>query len=130
MSSSLGLKLEPPTEAEPSKYTYQSLSGPDKIRVLHLHRADSEEVECTLQEITHRDGGYQALSYVWGSDVKPYRAIVRDSARMVQGYIPLTESLNHALHDLWDAEEVKSKVFGLIRSALPRMASKRMGRSP
>jgi hypothetical protein len=68
-------------------------------------------VRCTTREINLTEGGYQALSYVWGSQEQPYRAIVQDARGVPIGYLPLTSNLNHALHDLWRAKDLKEKVF-------------------
>lgn len=56
---------------------------------------------------------YQALSYVWGSDDKPFRALVRERNRdgKILGSIPLTTNLNNALRDLWNAKELQIKVL-------------------
>jgi len=57
------------------------------------------------------DGGYQALSYVWGSPDKHFAAIVLDEMGHELGYIPLTMNLQTALCDLRDAEGVTNKLF-------------------
>jgi hypothetical protein len=92
------------------RYVYEALSGPDKIRVLNLHDT-KERIECSLQEVSVSEGGYQALSYVWGKPQQHFSARVFDENGDELGYIPLTENLQAALCDLRDAEEVTSKKF-------------------
>jgi hypothetical protein len=95
---------------EVPRYVYEALSGPDKIRVLNLH-GTKERIECSLQEFSVSEGGYQALSYVWGKPQQHFSARVFDENGDILGYIPLTENLQAALCDLRDAEEVTSKRF-------------------
>jgi hypothetical protein len=105
-----------------SRYNYEPLQGPQQIRILTLRGISNGAVECTIQQIKVSEGGYQALSYVWGSEEKPFHALVRDARGKRHGQmpfmknkqlgrIPLTENLNDALHDLWNADELTSKVF-------------------
>jgi hypothetical protein len=105
-----------------SRYNYEPLQGPEQIRTLTLRGIPNGMVECTIQQIKVSESGYQALSYVWGSEEKPFHALVRDAGgkRHEQmpftknkqlGRIPLTKNLNDALHDLWNADELTSKVF-------------------
>ena len=44
-------------------------------------------------------------------EVKPFYALVVDDKGEKLGRIPLTENLNDALRDLWNAEELTNKVF-------------------
>jgi len=94
-----------------SRYNYEPLQGPEQIRTLTLRGISNGVVECTIQQIKVSEGGYQALSYVWGSEEKPFHALVRDATKKRHGRmpfmknkqlgrIPLTENLNDALHDL------------------------------
>jgi hypothetical protein len=109
--------IRPPKsfQTDISRYVYDTLNEPDKIRTMHLH-ATRDRIECTIQQISFLDGGYQALSYVWGSPEKPFKAIVVDENGNELGYVPLTMNLQSALCDLRDAEEVMSKVFVCIFS--------------
>lgn len=93
-----------------SPYIYETLEGPDKIRTLQLH-VRKGRIECSLRQISFLDSGYQALSYVWGSEEKPFKAIVLDDDGKELGYISLTANVQAALCDLRDAKKVKSKVF-------------------
>ncbi|KUJ15753.1 uncharacterized protein LY89DRAFT_670297 [Mollisia scopiformis] len=93
-----------------TRYQYEPLRGSDNIRILTLH-ATEDHIECSLQQIDVSDGGYQALSYVWGNPAKPFRAIVRGDDGSRIGYIPLTANLKDAFGDLRDAEGLQSKVF-------------------
>ncbi|PMD60012.1 uncharacterized protein K444DRAFT_589727 [Hyaloscypha bicolor E] len=77
-----------------SRYNYEPLQGPEQIRTLTLRGISNGVVECTIQQIKVSEGGYQALSY-----------------NKQLGRIPLTKNLNDALHDLWNADELTSKVF-------------------
>ena len=105
-----------------SRYNYEPLQGPEHIRILTLRGISNGAVECTIHQIKVSEGGYQALSYVWGSEEKPFHALVRDAREKRHwrtpfmknkplGRIPLTKNLNDALHDLWNADELMSKVF-------------------
>jgi hypothetical protein len=68
-------------------------------------------IECSLEQVKVSQGGYQALSYVWGSEERPFHALVRDSRGKELGIIYLTQNLNAALRNLWNAEGVSNKVF-------------------
>lgn len=92
------------------RYTYEPLLGPDNIRILQLHHTN-DRIECSIRQINVSDGDYQALSYVWGSPEKPFRAIVHSEDGQIVGYVPLTANLKNALCDLRDTEGVESKVF-------------------
>jgi hypothetical protein len=105
-----------------SRYNYEPLQGPEQIRTLTLQGISNGIVECTIQQIKVSEGDYQALSYVWGSEEKPFYALVWDARgkrhgrmpfkkKKQLGRIPLTNNLNDALHDLWNADELTSKVF-------------------
>ncbi len=92
-------------------YKYEKLHDSETIRTLTLQGICNGIVECTIQQIGLSDGGYQALSYVWGSEEIPFYAVVTDGKGENRGQIPLTKNLNDALRDLWNAEELTSKVF-------------------
>jgi hypothetical protein len=99
-------------DESPTLFAYDRLLGPDYIRVLHLHTTTTgADIECYLEQIKYEDSGYQALSYVWGSEEKPYGAIVRDKQGETLGHVPLTTNLANALRDLRDAKDGNSKVF-------------------
>lgn len=93
-----------------SEYDYEPLKGPDMIRTVQLH-ATKDRIECSLQQIRFSEGGYQALSYVWGKPEKTFQAVVLDEDGHELGFIPLTTNLQSALCDLRDAQEVQTKVF-------------------
>lgn len=99
-----------PSESKLHLYKFKPLEG-EKIRVLKLHATQGDNIECSIEQINCSDGGYEALSYVWGSEERPFNTIVRDKYGINQGYIPLTTNLRSALQNLRDAEELKSKVF-------------------
>jgi hypothetical protein len=93
-----------------SRYNYEPLQGPEQIRILTLRGISNGAVECTIHQIKVSEGGYQGLSYVWGSEEKPFHALVRDAREKRHGRtpfmknkplgrIPLTKNLNDALHD-------------------------------
>jgi hypothetical protein len=93
-----------------NEYVYEPLKGSDTIRVLRLHQTQ-DSLECDLQQIKYADGGYQAISYVWGTQEQLHKMIVRNDGGKNLGYTPLTTNLQHALCDLRDSNEVESKVF-------------------
>jgi Heterokaryon incompatibility protein (HET) len=93
-----------------SRYVYETLEGPDKIRILKL-RDTKERIECTLQQRSVSEGGYQALSYVWGNPEQQFKAFILDATGRELGFLPLTKNLQSALGDLRDADEVTSQIF-------------------
>jgi len=103
---------------------YEEFTDPGQIRILHLHKTEGDTVEFDFKLVQHSDGGYQTLSYVWGSEDKLFRAIVRDETGTALGYIPLTLSLVDVLRNLRDSDEVTSKLFGSTRSASTSRATK------
>jgi hypothetical protein len=94
-------------------YQFKPLRGPNEIRILELlpSKGQYRSLECTIRHINYSEGGYQALSYVWGSEDRPFRLKVQDVAGAPLGYIRITSNLKNALHDLRSATELKSKVF-------------------
>ncbi|KAF2110665.1 heterokaryon incompatibility protein-domain-containing protein [Lophiotrema nucula] len=117
--------LEPIDLESLPEYHFEPLGG-DTIRILTIHETSvglssapgqnslqDEIIECSLEQIDYRNGGYHALSYVWGSEDRPYRAVVVGDAKEhnIQGYIGLTETLWNALRDLRDAKSIERKVF-------------------
>lgn len=92
-------------------YTYQPL-GPDQIRVLDL-LPTKHRIECRVRQIALSSGGYQALSYVWGSRDQPFQAIVVDehTSSISIGTIPLTQNLRDAIYNLRDAKYLATKRF-------------------
>jgi hypothetical protein len=80
-----------PDERPMALYSYEVLSRPDNIRTIRLHGTKTR-IECSFEQISVSEEGYQALSYVWGNPEKPFRAIVLDSEGNEIGYIPLTAS--------------------------------------
>jgi hypothetical protein len=111
-------------QEQASRYVYEPLEGPDKIRILKLH-ATKERIECSLQQISVSAGGYQALSYVWGSSEKLSNAYVHDEGGIELGYIPLTANLQSALSDLRDADEVMNKVFWIDQICIDQEAEEK-----
>src|ERR1700759_1520568 len=99
-----------PSELTLSRYKFNPLNDPEHIRILSLYPVN-EQIECSLEQIHIAAGGYQALSYVWGSEDMPFRAIVRDETGAAIGYIPLTENLQNALSNLRDATGLERKLF-------------------
>lgn len=103
----------PPTTTgspPPAQYIYKRLTVPGQIRTLVLHSTTSR-IECSICNAPHQSGGYQALSYVWGSEERPFKAVTIDSDGKEQGHIPLTKNLRDALCDLRDTKELESKIF-------------------
>jgi hypothetical protein len=62
------------------RHNYERLNDPEGI--------SNDIVECTIQQIGVWEDGYQALSYVWGSEGKPFYALVRDAKGDWLGQIP------------------------------------------
>lgn len=92
-------------------YEYHPLSEADTIRILELESNSADNIECSLRVIRVAEGGYQALSYVWGSEEKPARALVRDAGGKILGFIPLTANVYQTLQDLRAAPQLTSKTF-------------------
>jgi hypothetical protein len=111
-------------QQQASRYVYEPISGPYKIRTLTLH-ATKERIECSLQQIAVSNGGYQALSYVWGSSDQLSKAYVHDEGGIELGYIPLTANLQAALSDLRDADEVVNKVFWIDQICIDQEAEEK-----
>ncbi|KAF6845460.1 ankyrin and het domain protein [Colletotrichum musicola] len=106
-------------------YKYPPLSGPDRIRTLELHATDSDTIECVLREVGVLENGYQALSYVWGTDEKPARALVRDGPDgNTLGYIPLTANVHRTLQDLRDAPGIPKKTFWIDQICIDQVGEK------
>jgi Heterokaryon incompatibility protein (HET) len=92
------------------KYVYEELEDDNKIRVVHL-LCTKDQIECSIRQIPWSEGGYQALSYVWGSEDRPFRAIILDNDGKSLGYIPLTLNLRNALCDLYQTDDTSGKIF-------------------
>lgn len=107
-------------------YCYEELSGPDKIRTIRLH-ATKSRIECSFDEISVSEGGFQALSYVWGVPEKPCKIVVLNSQEEEIGYIPLTASLQQALQDLRDADEIEEKVFWIDQVCIHQEGREKSG---
>ncbi|KAJ4409446.1 hypothetical protein N0V82_009466 [Gnomoniopsis sp. IMI 355080] len=92
---------------------------PGWIRMLDLLNkpGDDEPLRCRLRqvELQSPEADYNALSYVWGSDRKPFAMQVlresRPGSSTSTGTIHLTRSLYHALRDLRDCAEIQPKTF-------------------
>ena len=96
------------------RYTYQPLEYKHHVRLLRLHQVQ-EQIECSLKEIpladTESDSKFEALSYAWGSEEKPFHAVIHDTRGPSLGYIPLTRNLHDALRDLRDTPKLNGKSF-------------------
>ncbi|KAE9363002.1 HET-domain-containing protein [Stipitochalara longipes BDJ] len=79
-----------------SSYVYTILQHPNDIRLLDLHPGASDQPLCgTLQPISlDQDSNFEALSYVWGPDVKDC------ILETIGGRINITSSLHSALKRL------------------------------
>lgn len=107
-------------------YSYPPLSGPDRIRTLELHATDTDTIECVLREVDVLESGYQALSYVWGTDEKPARALVRDGPDgSTLGYIPLTANVHQTLRDLRDAPGIPRKTFWIDQICIDQVGEEK-----
>src|SRR6266496_3796183 len=89
-------------------YDYRPLKSPNSIRTLDVH-GTKDLIACSIRHVEYTEGGYQALSYLWGSEERPHRAIVVDDQNRPIGYIPLTQNLWNALRNIRDSTELKSK---------------------
>jgi hypothetical protein len=114
-----------PEDDELQPYIYEPLSGPNTIRVLNLHTNADESISCSLRQIEISAGGYQALSYVWGSSTTTHRAIVKDDKGKSVGYLELTRNLWNALHDLRNCTELVSKVFWIDQICIDQHGSEK-----
>jgi hypothetical protein len=81
------------SEANDGPYKYTPLYDSLKIRILNLLPGSGDDVlRGSLEEVNlERSGIYEAISYCWGSDQKPY------ILQTTQGSIPITASLHSAL---------------------------------
>jgi heterokaryon incompatibility protein (HET) len=95
----------------PKIYKYEAILSGNMIRVLKLIQHTGSSLECSIRQINIADSGYQALSYEWGASEQPYTVQVRDAKGEDLGLIPLTTNLHHALRDLRDSLDIKSKEF-------------------
>lgn len=86
-----------------ASYQYQALSKIEtEIRLVELCSSPCGERLCC--KIIHAPIGkrtYQALSYVWGSQDKPFNIVVLDDEEKEKGIISLTINLHDALNDLY-----------------------------
>lgn len=89
------------------RYKYRPLDR-YHVRLLRLHAVD-ERIECSLKHVPLAEAKFEALSYVWGSEEKPFRAVIRDESGQDCGCIPLTRNLHNALRDLRDSPELKNE---------------------
>lgn len=97
-------------ESPQCKYVYDPFDRPNAIRVLQL-LPTQDKLECTLKQINYTDGGYQALSYVWGKPGEWHKMTVCDENGNDLGFVPLTTNLRDALSDLRGSNEVGDKIF-------------------
>jgi hypothetical protein len=79
--------------------------------VLDLHKTQFGFLECFITQINFEDGGYQALSYEWGSLEQPFGILVRGAKHEELGHIALTKNLFDALGDLHNCPDIESKRF-------------------
>jgi len=91
-------------------YEYSRLSKPDEIRVLEIVPS-KEQIECRVRSISYSDGGYYALSYVWGDESLPHRAAVVDGAGMQLGIVWLTQNLRDAICSLRELSELSIQSY-------------------
>jgi hypothetical protein len=108
-------------------YYFEPLEGPDKIRILELHPAIERHsnLEISIRQIDYWEGGYQALSYVWGSEDRPFRAGVRGKTGSIVGSISLTENLKNALLDLRDCTKLEKKIFWIDQLCIDQDATEK-----
>lgn len=94
-----------------SKYNFKDLEDDDHIRTVTILGVTDDSVECSIQHQRVSHGGYQALSYVWGSADRPYTVRIQAQDEPNMGFIPISSNLNSAMRDLWRSENVKDKIF-------------------
>jgi hypothetical protein len=112
-------------ETQVPPYSYQPFTAPHKIRVLHLLQAVPGDIQCRLEVKDFSEGGYQALSYVWGSDEKLHTAVVKDENELTLGSLLLTKNLSTALLDLFACNELKSKVFWVDQICIDQQSAEK-----
>ncbi|PMD31075.1 HET-domain-containing protein [Hyaloscypha variabilis F] len=95
----------------PKIHVYKPITGSGTIRVLDLHKTQSGFLECSVTQISFEEGGYQALSYEWGSLEQPFGILVRGAKHEELGRISLTKNLFDALGDLHNCPDIQSKRF-------------------
>jgi hypothetical protein len=93
---------------EEMRYQYLSLESASQIRLLCLHPNKellSPHVRCDIVQVDLNAAplpSYEAMSYVWGSDEKPFRVACGEKR------IPVTASLYHALRNLRGKNEIRT----------------------
>lgn len=107
------------------EYSYQPIK-PGWIRILDLLNTpgDDKPLQCRLRQVRlpeakvrNSEHGFNALSYVWGSDRKRFEMQVlsgnqsKSTTTTTTSNIPLTKSLHEALQDLRDCEDIQPKTF-------------------
>lgn len=106
------------------QHNYEPIE-PGWIRILDLLNkpGDSGPLQCRLRQIRlpqakvrNSENDYNALSYVWGSENKPFEMQVLLAENgygpsTSTGKIPLTKSLHNALQDLRDCDNIQPKTF-------------------
>lgn len=92
-------------------YVYSDLVRSKDIRTVTITRVTQDLIECVLQTQAVAESGYAALSYVWGSEDKPFRILVRHTSGKVHGHIAITRNLDQAMRDLWASPDVVDRTF-------------------
>ncbi|KAI9699911.1 MAG: hypothetical protein M1820_006973 [Bogoriella megaspora] len=92
------------------EYIHQPLKQSGYVRLLKLHTL-GEQIECSLKQFPLVEAKFEALSYVWGGEEKPFRAIIRDTRGRNLGFLSLTRNLHNALRDLRDTPELEGTNF-------------------
>ncbi|KAF2110753.1 heterokaryon incompatibility protein-domain-containing protein [Lophiotrema nucula] len=100
----------PTASSRPARYIYKPLRESGQIRTLVIHPTSSR-IECSIRNRKHKTGGYHALSYGWGSEERPFEAVVVGLKGKELGYIPLTKNLRDALCDLRETKELGKNMF-------------------
>ncbi|ORY02571.1 hypothetical protein BCR34DRAFT_636035, partial [Clohesyomyces aquaticus] len=79
---------EPPEQ--PALYQNRPWTDPQEIRVLIIHPGTgSDDIRCDLEYVLlSNETRFEALSYAWGSSLKPHHVICNEGA------VPVTESLS------------------------------------
>lgn len=101
-----------------SIYQYNTFKSGDEIRIFHLQPgATGSPLQCSIEHVRLRDNPqFTAISYVWGSDEKPYSINAGNDQA-----IHITDSLYTLLRDLRDCRDIAIMTFWIDQICIDQM---------